>query len=244
MATRDEIMALPIVELGLGRKSRDYIIEFAWAHSPEKGPLPPHGRQRTTLFNEFASTLTVEGVIRISDSLVQKKLTETSGLSWRYIQRRELHIFCRKLQEMGLNQLDWIALESDAVTTKMLRNLSKEKLLQMSILVLGTLNPKAIDRYLNHRKDMAIGTFLKTSQSVWSRGSNFVATLRNTRRKLFEMGLGYDDGIFLQEGTKRALAERLMRTYGLTQDVATSVAEVAEKEKWVKSFEVDERGGL
>ncbi len=235
---KEKILALPIAELGLSatasnnwaerlKEQEDPELEFGW------------GDRRRRLCEELARQFTVKDLIADVDEQIQD--VSDYFLSWNeyFWIGRQLR---DKLVELGLTQLDWIVLPNRTVTIEMLKRLGKKNLLRYSILVLGTLSSKAISSLQYEQQKMAcqitIRDLLNISLRTWKEreGSNFSTSIANTRQRLRELGYNYGDGVFLQDGTKRQLAEDLRDNEGLSWKVAQKLAGVAEKRGWVARF--------
>ena len=151
--------------------------------------------------------------------------------------------FSQKLVELGMTQLDWIALPNSTVTTTMLKRLGKEKLRSLSVLVLDTLSSTALERLRWHTKkdvrETTIQDLLDFNPLEDRRHMDrsfvrsFAQSFLNTRNRLLELGFRYEDGLFLQVGTKRQLAEDLMKTESLSKQMAYKFVEIAAKRRMV-----------
>jgi len=80
---------------------------------------------------------------------------------------------------------------------------------------------------------ITIDDLLKTSRHRIEFRSDFSISIVNLCRKLMEMGFGYEDGIFLQEDTRREFVEKLMKEENMSQRQARKFADLAHKRHYV-----------
>lgn len=148
--------------------------------------------------------------------------------------------FRDKIMELGLTKIDWIALPvmNKIAFTKLLRALGKNELKKCSILLIKTPSGKMLE-YLECmvKKESAeaitIGELLNVHPNGWS-FVNFGWCVSQMRQKLLELGFKYEDGIFLQEGTRRNFVQKIMEEEKLDQKQAEIIADIAHKRGWIK----------
>lgn len=177
---------------------------------------------------EWAAKLVVADVINTNKGLMG---WETAS-AW-------LIDFRDKVISLGMTQLDWIALSSQTVTSEMLKSLGKEELKKRSAILLNTHSGMIIKFLADYSgrsiEEITIGELLDLSEMDWLRcGKNFWYCASKTRKKLREIGFSYEDGIFLQEGTRREFVERIMKREGLNLNQARMVVDIAKKYGWIK----------
>ena len=167
--------------------------------------------------------------------------------------------FYDKALEFGLTKLDWLALPYETAR-KEFRYCNKEELKNKSILLLepskmliealkfhfepavnlldeAELNlPDELDFDDDHMVDeyeIPISYLLNMSVNILKHHHDFERSIFNLCQKLLEMGFQYEDGIFLQEGTRREFVERLMREEGLSKRSAGKFADLAHERGYI-----------
>lgn len=241
----EKIRAMKIAYVGLSSTTRNnWVQKMMITMHPEMYPSfqNAYGQEWRKLCAEWAQKLTVGELIDFLDNQFQRHKDRMYFVS--ELDRSEKQ-FVDKLIQLGMTQLDWVVLPSSTVTIKMLKQLGKKKIGECSILVLGTLSSSALrsiksaeERLDKKLLDFTIDDFLATPATAWrgEYGREFKDSVAKTRQKLIQIGFRYEDGIFLQEGTKRRLVEDLMEKEGLSCQAAKKVAEIAQKRCWVDRF--------
>lgn len=236
----EQIMALSLAELGLSAKGRNN-----WTQCVLK--------QRDPDFDEFAYGRGYSRFLQQqSEQITVGELIKTLEEHWQPIPK-DLRMHARNLQrrlvELGLTQLDWVALPNSTINHQMLVKLSKEDLRKRSILLLSTLSlPSLLGITRDLRKctrDTTIEDLLNYDPFEGEMrprlvmnlfGLMFEKSFKSTRQLLIECGFRYEDGIFLQAGTRRQLAEDLMAKEGLSKKTAYKFADIAQKRNMVRAF--------
>lgn len=244
---KEKVLALSISELGFTSDARNLWVEQVLQHGDPNFQRDFSEKGLRTL-KEWAQKLTVRELMEAIDAERAKR-----GES-RYKRRlgsAEKQLI-DKLVECGLTQLDWVELPSSTVTTDMLQRLGKENVCSLPARVLCTLSQRALhflgcevlQNYSPSPPDFTIQNLLNVplgglGKGVWSTSGiwkQFNTSVVKTRQKLREIGFRYEDGPFLQDGTKRQLVESLMEEDGFSRKMALRVAEIAEKRRWVARF--------
>ena len=233
---RKKLFVTPIADLALTSNSRN-----AWVFRLKTHKVPEFlfgwGASRIRLCKEFSFQFTVQDVVDCFNE--EKRAGHKRGWSW--FDGNELGgemVFA--LRNLGLTSLDWAAIPG--ATTEQLKRAGKKLVRQQSVLLLSTLSSKAIrnlERLLNKLAlDISVENLLGVSRRAWERhdSSNFGKSILKTWALLREVGFGYDDGVFLQDGTKRQFVESLQIKEGLPQRIAIRVAEIAQRRGWVAGF--------
>lgn len=141
---------------------------------------------------------------------------------------------------LGLTRLDSIVLPQNTVTKETLKAIPREKLMQMDASVLGTMSSTSLEYYRRgdafwetyDDKDLlpppTIAQLLaETAPPV------FKESIFATLRLLKELGFDYEDGLFLQWGTRRKFIDDLVAEEGFSREVCAIVATIAEKHNWI-----------
>lgn len=210
-------MRLTIGELGLSSTSRNRKTEFILRYKHPEVRIEYN--QKRKLLLEWAKKFTLKDYID-AHALAAREFRLPGDIKNDLITR-------------GFNYLDWNELPASTVTTNMLKKLTKEELLRKKVIILGTFSSLALKVFELYTIDELLHT---ASENTWRHRKEFGVSLEKTRRKLRELGFKYEDGIFLQAGTRRELIERLMHHHPLKHKVAALVADVAERRGWVKPF--------
>lgn len=151
-----------------------------------------------------------------------------------------------QLLEMGMTYFDWDGLPPETAT-ELLSTRTKEQLLGLDVRVLGTFSHKALriigEKFLG--KDPGIGSIPRftigelVANVSFPRLANssygtFAQSFFKTKTKLEELGFGYEDGLFFQDGTARKMAEDLAIKYGFKFSRAQDIVGIAWQEGWIK----------
>jgi len=146
----------------------------------------------------------------------------------------------------GLTYLDVPCLPLHTATLTELRRLGKETLRQTNVRVLGTLSGIAIRTILydvcrsyDDRVVLTVNNMLEISPWTGERAyacRTIHQSLLKTRAYLCKLGFTYEDGPFMQDGTRRQFVEKLMSEDDLSKRAATKVADLAMKYRWVSKF--------
>lgn len=191
---------------------------------------------------ELASELKVADLISAWDK------TSSPYLSWSldYSQRSPVNTpkwfkeACEKLIQIGLTRVEWIALPSSTVSLDALRSLGKEDLLKKRVLMLGTLSYKALKAVSSQLGKfphlVTIEDLLSTTEDQWGfyTDNDFSVSAIKTCYKLKEIGFKFEDGKFLQFGTRRQFINTLMEQEKINRKQAEIVARVAFSRGWIK----------
>ncbi len=146
----------------------------------------------------------------------------------------------------GLTYLDVPCLPIHTATLTELRKLGKEALRETNVRRLGTLSAIAIRTILganfrdyDETRVLTVHDILEISP--WTGEHAYECrtihqSLLKTRAYLCTLGFTYEDGPFMQDGTKRQFVEKLTSEDGLSKRAATKVAELALKYHWISRF--------
>lgn len=142
----------------------------------------------------------------------------------------------------GLTCLDVPSLPQTITSSRELRGLSKENLLAMDARRLGTLSSAALRAYWSGYGKMPLITIGEVlASNPWEGEQSYEVRhcrqgLLNTRRLLVELGFKYEDGPFMQHGTRRQFVEKLIAKDSLGKKQAAKVADLAMKYRWIPKF--------
>lgn len=238
-----QIMARTIASLGYSVTTRNSVVIQIKKYKYPKDKFKLGDKKYYELCEQLAKQFTVKDLISAYDA---SPCYYRGGYMHPFPQISE-RISCR-LVKLGLTHLDWKALPINTVTTQMLRRLGKKELLGRSILLLGTLSFIALRelvKYFNKDLlDITIRDLTGTSEETWDWSGNLKRSIAKTRQKLLEIGFRYEDGIFLQEGTKRQLVEDLAAETNLSHNVVTKVVDVSQKRHLLKKLFFESDVGL
>lgn len=213
-----------IADLGIPTRSYKQIVLFVgqWLRpepvyaDPALAKLPPE-MAAYTIGDYF------KAYDRWLKSREPRNARDTAELIWR-----------DKLIGLGFTQLDWIGLPPDTVPAAALCAVGPEKLSRLSVMLLGTLTPQALARleeFFKKRAELITIRELLNDTAAWlaPKGRlDGIMTLKRgiigTRRKLYELGFRYQDGVFLQIGSRRELIERIMAETNIERQAAERVA--------------------
>lgn len=221
----DKILNLTIAKLNLSKRSQNALIRQMIKYVGNHEELAFFYENETRAITKWALRLTVIDVINKYNCPLQRSRCNL----W-------LIEFQDKLIELGLTKLDWLALPNITLVGK-LRSENKGDFKKRSILILDTVSGQMLNFLENHLdkkpKEITIEELLAESTKKWETFHDFGRSLFNTRRKLIEIGLKYEDGVFLQEGTRRQFVERLMEEEDLGKKQAERIADIARKQGWI-----------
>lgn len=241
----ERVMALSLAKLGLTVQGRNRWVAYVKKQKDPDFDLPWNSKG-LSLLKQWANEVTVRDVVDALEASLHPLPSDLRKFDKKLVKR---------LVELGMTQLDWIALPNTTVTTAALRRLGKEKLRSLSILVLDTLSSKALQYFLfslesgnrgkKSLREVTIQHLLDFNAAEGLYGSplkthlfltQFAGSFHSTRCKLLELGFRYEDGRFLQAGTKRRLAEDLMESDGLSKKLAYRFAEIVRKRNLIPEF--------
>jgi len=234
------IMARTIASLDCSSQAQNEMVKLIVKHKELEIEFHSYDSLSYKRLNELAKQFTVKDFLDAEDASLRIWLKEErQNSSWLLRLRipRLSKEISRKLVKAELTQLDLILLPSATVTTQMLQRLGKKELLERSILMLSTLSSTALmaiqEYFKKHPFEITIRDFINTSKEMWDQHGTLKKSISKTRQRLLKIGLGYEDGIFLQESTKRQLVEDLVTKESLSHKTASKVIEIAQKRGWV-----------
>lgn len=219
-----DIMKLKIAELSLSTASRRNAI-VRWLLNSEESK-----NWTTEKLAKHLSDFTVVDVI----NKINSPIRNWRGLAGWLVEFRDTVI------NFGLTKLDWISLPIRTINEEMLKGLGKKKLKEKSIILLGTLSGLIKqcleDEFNKPAERIMIGELLGLSLDDWRavQRHDFQYCVSSTRKKLLEIGFEYQDGIFLQQGTRHEFIEWLMKEESLNYEEASKMADIARKYMWIK----------
>ncbi len=202
-------------------------IDNAWRH--------PDWRVYHKQMRELANTVTMR------DALAA--LPSTDGGDGPYELKHRNPKLADALMAEGLTYLDVPSLPMTTLSAQELRKIPKSDLLALDARRLGTLSSAAMRVYVydspyrERRPVSTVGELLASDH--WGNDyqlDNCEQSLLNTRRRLAEIGFTYEDGLFMQHGTRRQFLEKIVAESGLTKKAAEKVADLAMKYRWVTKF--------
>ena len=154
--------------------------------------------------------------------------------------------FTEALVSYGFSTLDYAKLPASSVTIKQFRAFGKTRVRLLDVRALNTLTNAAIRLYeellgIDMDKPLTIGDLLELnigSENSWKtyRLKGFRRSIAKTREKLVAIGFRYEDGAFMQQGTRREFVEKLMIEGTISRKAAQRVAELAARKGWVPKF--------
>jgi hypothetical protein len=223
------ILVMTVAELHLDPRVQNAIVRRM--HSVTgifNAPRVPHLHKRTFL-EELAHRFTVADVID----------AHNTPIAWSQCQLW-LANFRDKVASLGLTKLEWIALPYESAREKF-ASIGKEKLKKKSALILepsrkmlvALNNAGSFDDVRGDLQKITIGDLLTVSPKSLRHFKNFQQSFVKVCQRLLEMGFTYEDGAFLQEGTRREFIQHLMRDEGLELDEAKKFADLAHKYGWI-----------
>ena len=143
-----------------------------------------------------------------------------------------------KLISMGLTRLEWVALPVQTLSPKKLKSLGKEALLQKSVLMLGTISVSTLnamaDQFGKLPHLITIGDILPLTEYEWGYKTDYAMSAFLTCRKLSKIGFGFEDGRFMQFGTRRLFVNDLIEKERISKKQARMVADIAYRQCWIK----------
>lgn len=181
----------------------------------------------------------------IDDLAAQTTLREClTGLEKKYAEQRRSHYFyndyrgiLKRIIDLGLTRLDCVVIPQSTVTKDMLKSISKIDLLKKDASVLGTVSNLALTDYRHNDKSPKNPLPWPTVADLLSQmpyAGISEKSWKATRQLLEDLGFTYEDGLFLQWGTRRRFVEDLMKEEGYSRETCAIVAAIAEKRCWVK----------
>ena len=189
---------------------------------PEFWDCIPGSGQEGAYLNQCRGTMTLGSMV--------EKLTKClhSGETSAEEYRRELDELSQKFVALGLNYFNWDYLPPKT-GAPFIFQVGRERLLEANPKVLGTISAGAYNiLHLHLQRNVTIRNMLDT---VWCRKKNDILgmghsmkSFLDTARKLMELGFTYDDGIFLQEGTRKRFIEKTVAD-GVPEDKAGYLAD-------------------
>jgi hypothetical protein len=226
--TKDKILSLTISALELPSATRN---RFLKGYCREKGLEVPETRKDC---EALAAKLTVSELIESYDRAPKE-------FWWASLER-----LTEKLAEFGLTRLDWFFLPQSTMTTEVISSLSKQEWLDQPAVLLGTVSNQLLQR-LNPYSDPNPRTYLvrallegvaaqKYSWTLSYLCKNHRSSVENTRRVLRGLGFTYEDGWFMQFGTRRAAIKDVMSSYDVSEPEAEQVVDIARDRDWVGRF--------
>ena len=218
----------------LSSQVRNDLVRAAKEHTNEDWRGSVDGDYHTWLRARAETTL-------MSDALTgfTKKLEGTGRDLKQDSPKLAATLIARKLTALDVPCLP----HTPATRKKMLKSLSKEDLLAADVRKLGTLSSAAIEngyrRYGNPYEIVTVREVLESKP--WSGENNYYfkgvrSSLLLTRQYLRELGFKYEDGPFMQDGTRRQFIEKLMTADSLGKRHAVKVAGLAMKYRWIPKF--------
>jgi hypothetical protein len=224
MKTKEEILSLPVEDLGLSHGTVRWARKLAIKEFPEE--FPP----------DFKGFVSVQDVL---NAYAKREHGDRSAFS-----RRKLPAetnFLRRLTELGLTRFDFIYLSPETVTLKKQRSFTREEWLTMPVLLLGTMKPYTVEYFTHHGEgvtDIQVQHLFGEDHRVrFDYEKKFRASFAATRALLKKLGFTSKDGGIMLVGTVDGRAEELARKHGISVTMAKKFVRIAKLEGWRYSAE-------
>ncbi len=231
--TKDEIMALTLSDLTLTAQARKTLIQcYVWQEIAEDS-------QKTRMQrHQLAKSTTVGQMIEAMDREQEENLRRNSLCPDDSARKQ----FKSELVKRGLTRLDWIQLPQASLTLKCMQSVSREDWLTKPVILLGTIPERIIsditrvivDDYKSSRvrPTLTIQELLECPKKYCHSHISELQVAK-TRLILRQLGFTYEDGWFMQFGSKRELLNNWMNQHSITKKEAEMVFVIARKEGWV-----------
>lgn len=242
---KEDILKLKISELGFSERIVSSIIRDASYYIRKIEGCNLYDKESKRNIKKWAKIISVAEIISLRDEVIASE------------DKRWIMEFRDKAISFGLTKLDWLALPYETAR-KEFGDYSREDLKRKSVLLLEPpakilrsicsyaennrmfwaaeceeeeceLGTDDSRRYELLGKNIPIRALLGMSRNKFGKRHNFSDSIFNLCQKLLEMGFEYEDGIFLQEGTRREFVEKLMKEEGLSKIQAQKFADLAHK---------------
>jgi hypothetical protein len=237
-----------LTELGLSSQSLRWLVDAVWRARLESKPEEEKTAHWDSLaklhwgtaryrskYVEMAAAISVKEALSAWEEVCKEESRQKGRrLSFGYRGNTSMSNLVKLLLSLGVTKQEMgVVMESGPHVLR----LSKEEWLVQPIFSLDTLSGIAI-RLLNDMDNppTTVEDLLKADPEGREGPMHYLkgcmVGMTNTRNKLKEIGFVYEDGPFMQWGTKRRLVEKVMKGCGIDKDKASLVVDSACIMKW------------